>query len=65
VEHVIGHEVWVMAHIRDTLDFYIISRSSLGFSANFQLALTSTRLNSYTSSQSSRNCNSAIRTALA
>jgi hypothetical protein len=41
------------------------SRSSLGFSANFPLARSSTRLNSCTSSQSSPNCNSAIRIALA
>jgi len=49
----------------NALDFYIINRSSLGFSANFQLPLSSTRLNSYTSSQSSPNCGSAIRTTLA
>jgi hypothetical protein len=55
----------VLCSYRNTLDFYIISRSSLGFSANFQLARSSTRLNSCTSSQSSPNYSSAIRTALA
>ena len=53
------------ADYRNALDFYIISWSSLGFSAKFQPALSSTRLNSCTLSQRSPNRNSSIRTALA
>ncbi len=60
-----GTDTRCRADCKNALDFYIISRSSLGFNAKFQLARSSTRLNSCTSSQSSPNSSSAIRTALA
>jgi hypothetical protein len=53
------------ADYRNALDFCIISRSSLGFSVKFQLALSSTRPNSCTSSQSSPNNTTGFRTTLA
>jgi hypothetical protein len=60
-----GTDTRCRADCRNALDFYIVSRSSLGFNTKFQLAQSSTRLNSCTSSQSSPDCSSAIRTALA
>ena len=48
-----------------SLDFCIISRSSLGFGVKFQPALSSTRSSSCTSSQSSPSNNIATRTTLA
>ena len=61
-----GCYVWSRCTVdcRNALDFCIISWSSLGFSVNFQLARSSTRLNLCTSSQSSPSCSSSIRTAL-
>jgi hypothetical protein len=50
---------------KNVLDFYIISRSNLGFSIKFQLALSSTLLNLCTLSQSSPDYTIGIRTVLA
>jgi hypothetical protein len=50
---------------RNARDFYVVSRSSLGFSTNFQLARSSTSLDSCTSSQSSLHCLARTRPTLA
>ncbi len=60
-----GTDTRCRADCRNAFDFYIISRSSFSFSANFQFTRSSTRLNSCTSSQSSPNRTAIIRTALA